>query len=81
MDTSDEEFYEDFGTAPPGAEELERMLADARRTNNVQLRQLIKYHQTLKYIAEFLLQRVEDHEHPGPDDQAFKLATFIIRGK
>ena len=81
MDISDEEFAEDFGAPVPEGEELDRMLAEARRTNNVQLRRLIKHHQALKYLAEKLLQRVEDHEHPGPEDQVFKLASCVIRGK
>ena len=38
MDTSDEEFYDDFAADVTSAEELERLLDEARQTNNVHLR-------------------------------------------
>lgn len=80
MDIPEDEFDEDFGAPVPDAAELDRMLAEARATGDVRLRRLIKHHQTLKYIAEFLLLRVEETGDLPQDNQALKLARFIIRG-
>jgi hypothetical protein len=80
MDIPDDEFDEDFGAPVPDGEELDRMLANARASGDVRLRRLIKHHQTLKHVAEFLLQRVEDLDDLPPDNQALKLARFVIRG-
>ena len=75
---TDEEFDADFGATPPMGKELDEMLNEARRTGNVQLRRLLKYHQALLHVAENLLQRLEEAD---PNDRTLKLARFMIRGE
>lgn len=54
-----EEFYEDFGAQPLSGSELDAMMERARAASDIQLRQLIKEVQTLRWLLPVLLERIE----------------------
>ena len=78
-----EEFYEDFGAQPLSAAELDTILERARIGSDVQLRQLVKEVQTLRWLLPVLLERIEKAGEPveDKDDQMLRIARFIIRGE
>jgi hypothetical protein len=80
VNDQEEEFYEDFGAQPPTNQQVDEMIVRARSAGDIQLRQLLKFHLTLRYVSEHLLQRVEATVEET-DDALLKLARFIIRGE
>ena len=81
MDTTDEEWAEDFGATPPSDAEVDEMIARARARGDIPLRQTLKYHLALRYISEQLLRSVENRETLAPTDALMKLSRFIVRGE
>ena len=75
-----DEFYEDFGTPPLSASELDRMLERARLASDSQLRQLVKEVQLQRWLLPKLLERAEQACNDS-EDQVMKLARFFIRGE
>ena len=78
-----EEFYEDFGSQPLSASELDAILEQARVASDRQLRLLVKEVQILRWLLPLLLERVEKCEGSvdTSEDQILKLARFILKGE
>jgi len=74
-----DEFYEDFGTPPLSASELDTILERARLASDSQLRQLVKEVQLQRWLLPKLLERAEQARNDS-EDQVMKLARFFIRG-
>jgi len=75
-----DEFYEDFGTQPLSASELDMILERARLASDSQLRQLVKEVQLQRWLLPKLLERAEQARNDS-EDQVMKLARFFIRGE
>ena len=75
LETSDDDFYENFGASPPADSEIEEMIARARDTGDVPLRRALKYHLALRHVAATLLERVEE------SDSFLNICKLIIRGE
>jgi hypothetical protein len=73
---SDDEFFEDFSGCNITDDELEEILARARQTSNIELRQLVKHTQYLRWLVRRLLKIAapEDSEHT-----VIKLAQAEVR--
>jgi hypothetical protein len=78
-----EEFYEDFGTPPLSASELDAILERARLASDRELRLLVKEVQVLRVVMPLLLERIEKCEGASdePEDNVLKLARFLIKGE
>lgn len=60
------EFYEDFSGWEITNEDLEEMLIDARRENNIRLRRFVKHTQYLRFLIPKLLELVEETNVENP---------------
>ena len=78
-DADIDEFYEDFGTPPLSASELDTILERARLASDSQLRQLVKEVQLQRWLLPRLLERAEQVPNES-EDQLMKLARFFVRG-
>ena len=78
-DADIDEFYEDFGTPPLSASELDTILERARLASDSQLRQLVKEVQLQRWLLPRLLERAERVSNES-EDQLLKLARFFVRG-
>jgi len=80
---TEEEWLEDFGAPSLTESQIDALLANARETQNVDLRRLVKEFRAVRAAAEWLLLHVEDNE--GRDviesNDVLKLARFLVTRK
>lgn len=81
FESTDEEFYSDFGAPAPSDEELLMLLAQSRATGNEPLRRLLKCYRVLRRITSDSIAYLEARNGAQAIEavQVLSLAKFLSR--